>query len=270
VAGSQEALDRFERQTAWPMLVLSLAILPLLIIPLVADLSPTAATTVFAIDWIIWAAFALEYGIRLYLAPAKGEFARHNIIDLVVVVVPFLRPLRVVRSARALRLLRAARGGVFLLRGIDAVRDVLRRHKLHYTLLIALVVVVSSALLVEEFERSVPDSNIKSLPDALWWAVTTITTVGYGDRYPVSAAGRGIAVVLMLIGVGIFGLLAASLASFFIERDLTQVEQQGGETGAQLVDITARLERIERLFASVGSPIPRNTPLGEPRAGTSD
>lgn len=161
VAGcsSRALLDRFERQTAWPMLVLSLAILPLLIIPLVADLSPTAETTFFAIDWIIWAAFALEYGIRLYLAPAKRDFARHNIIDLVVVVVPFLRPLRVVRSARALRLLRAARGGVFLLRGIDAAQDVLRRHKLHYTLLIALVVVVSSALLVEEFERSLPDSK---------------------------------------------------------------------------------------------------------------
>ena len=182
-----------------------------------ADLSRTADTTLLALDWIIWAAFALEYGIRLYLAPAKGEFVRHNVIDLVVVIVPFLRPLRVVRSARAVRLLRAARGGVFLLRGVDAVRDVLRRHKLHYTLLVAMVVVVASALLVEEFERGIPDANIKTLPDALWWAVTTITTVGYGDRFPISAAGRGVAVVLMFIGVGIFGLLAASLASFFIE-----------------------------------------------------
>lgn len=264
MAGSQEALDRFERQTAWPMLVLSLAILPLLIVPLVADLSPTAQTTVFAIDWIIWAAFALEYGIRLYLAPAKSDFVRHNMIDLVVVVVPFLRPLRVVRSARALRLLRAARGGAFLLRGIDAVQDVLRRHKLHYTLLIAMVVVVSSALLVEEFERGVPGSNIKSLPEALWWAVTTITTVGYGDFSPVSAAGRGVAVVLMFVGVGIFGLLAASLASLFIERDLRQEEQESGETDTQLTDIASRLERIERLLASPGSPIPGGTSSEDP------
>jgi voltage-gated potassium channel len=252
------------------MLVLSLAILPLLVIPLVADLSPTAETTLFAIDWIIWAVFALEYGIRLYLAPAKWDFARHNIIDFVVVIVPFLRPLRVVRSARALRLLRAARGGVFLLRGIDAVQDVLRRHKLHYTLLIALVVVVASALLVEEFERNLPDSNIKSLPDALWWAVTTITTVGYGDRYPVSAAGRGIAVVLMLIGVGIFGLLAASLASFFIEQDLKPDERKEGESDTQLTEIATRLERIERQLASPGSSIRREGPSGNPRGATSD
>lgn len=60
MAGSQEALDRFERQTAWPMLILSLAILPLLIIPLVADLSRTAETTLFAVDWIIWAALPLS------------------------------------------------------------------------------------------------------------------------------------------------------------------------------------------------------------------
>lgn len=138
----------------------------------------------------------------------------------------------------------------------------LKRHKLNYTLLIATVVVVASALLVEEFERGVPDANIKTLPDALWWAVTTITTVGYGDRFPLSAPGRGIAVVLMFVGVGIFGLLAASLASFFIERDLEQgQEQQQIQGDPRLEEITARLERIERLLSN-GSPqsLPANPP----------
>jgi hypothetical protein len=82
----------------------------------------------FALDWFIWAVFAVEYGIRLYLAPAKGRFVRSNVIDLVVIVVPFLRPLRVARSARMVRVLRAARIGAFLLRGLDAARDVLTRH----------------------------------------------------------------------------------------------------------------------------------------------
>lgn len=70
MAGSAEALERFERQTAWLMLVLSLAIIPLLVIPLVADLSRATEATLFAIDWPLWAAFALEYAIQLYLAPA--------------------------------------------------------------------------------------------------------------------------------------------------------------------------------------------------------
>jgi voltage-gated potassium channel len=245
--GSAEALERFERQTAWPMLVLSLAIIPLLVIPLVADLSPATETTLFAIDWILWGLFAIEYGIRLYLAPAKGRFVRSNVVDLVVVIVPFLRPLRVMRSARMLRLLRAARAGVFLLRGIDAVKDVLTRHKLHYTLLVATVVTIGAGVVVSELERGAPEGNIESLPDGLWWAVSTVTTVGYGDAFPTTAAGRAFAVVLMLVGVGLFGLLAASLASFLIERG-----EEAEPVDAAHREILDRLERIESRLDAAG------------------
>jgi voltage-gated potassium channel len=251
MGGSQEALERFEEQTAWPMLVLSLLIVPLLIAPLVVELSPGADTTFFTLDWLIWAAFAVEYGIRLYLAPRKGEFVKHNVIDLVVVVVPFLRPLRVVRSARAIRLLRAARGGAFLMRGLDAIQDVLRHRKLHYTLLIALVVVVAAGLIISELERSAVDSNIKNVADGLWWAVSTITTVGYGDRFPVTAAGKGVAVVLMLVGVGLFGLLAGTLASFFVERG------QQEEGSSELQEIGERLARIEQALGLGLEPGPK-------------
>jgi voltage-gated potassium channel len=251
MGGSAYALDRFERQTAWPMLILSLAIIPLLVIPLAVDVSTTTETVFFAIDWLIWAAFAVEYVVRLYLAPEKWTFVRNNIVDLVVVVVPFLRPLRIARSARMLRLLRASRVGVFLLRGIDAIQDVLTRHRLHYTLLVATVVTIGAGVLVAEIERTAPDGNITSIPDGLWWAVTTITTIGYGDRYPTTAAGRGVAVVLMLVGVGLFGLLAGSLASFLIERGRSG-DVTAGDIG--LEDIAARLERIERhLDALVGN-----------------
>jgi voltage-gated potassium channel len=235
---SAEALERFERQTAWPMLVLALAFIPLLVIPWLTELSPAVETTFFALDWFIWAAFAVEYGIRLYLAPQKGRFVRANVIDLIVVVVPFLRPLRIARSARALRLLRAARLAVLLARAARAGRRVLTGHGLHYALLVALAVTVASAGLVLEFERDAPDANIASFPDALWWAITTVTTVGYGDWFHTTAAGRGVAAVLMLIGIGLFGLLAASLASFFIEQDR--------ERDDRLDEVLERLERIER------------------------
>jgi voltage-gated potassium channel len=204
MARSGEALERFERQTAWPMLVLSLVIIPLLVIPLVADLAPRTESVFLALDWMIWAIFALEYGIRLYLAPQKGRFIRANVIDLVVVIVPFLRPLRVARSARMLWLLRAARAGALLLRGLDAARDVLTRHKLHYTLLVAMVVTIASGILVAELERGSPEGNIDSIAEGLWWAISTVTTVGYGDTFPTTAMGRGMAVILMLVGVGLF------------------------------------------------------------------
>ncbi len=221
------------------MLLLSLAIVPLLVIPLTVDLSPRLTVSFEAIDWMIWAAFALEYGIRLYLAPVKRQFVRGNVIDLVVVVVPFLRPIRVLRSARALRLLRASRVAVMLGRAVDAGGDILRRHKLNYALLVTLFVVVGAGVLVSEVERSAPTAEIKTVADGLWWAVTTVTTVGYGDLTPVTALGRGIAVVLMLMGVGLFGLLAASLASFFIEK------QSEDTVGAKLDAISQRLDRIE-------------------------
>ncbi|MDQ3963293.1 MAG: potassium channel family protein [Actinomycetota bacterium] len=234
-----EALERFESATALPMLVLALAIVPLIVIPMIFELSSGVETTIVALDWMIWAVFAAEYGIRLYLSPHKWVFVRSHLVDLAVVVLPFLRPLRVIRSARLLRLLRAARATSLLLRAIGAGRRVLTRHKLHYVLAVALAVVVGGALLVESFERGVPGSNITSIPDALWWAVTTITTVGYGDRFPTTPAGRGVGILLMILGISLFGFIAGSLASFF-------VEQEEEEPRGKLEDIAARLDRIER------------------------
>jgi voltage-gated potassium channel len=234
-----EALERFERATALPMLVLALAIIPLLVIPLTVDLSPAMTNTLEVIGWMIWAVFAAEYGIRLYLAPDKGHFVRHNIVDLLVVILPFLRPLRVMRSARALRLLRAIRAVVILARVAEAARNVLRRHGLQYVLLVAMGVVVAGGLLIEEAERNAPGAHIHNVADGLWWAVTTVTTVGYGDTFPVTPAGKGIAVVLMLLGIGLFGALAASLSAFFIERHQDDTFQP------QIHEVMERLQRIE-------------------------
>ena len=235
MAGSQEALDRFERQTALPMMVIALAIIPLLVVPLIIDLLSGVEATFFALDWFIWVAFVLEYGIRLYLAPSKRYFVSHNIIDLLFVLIPFLRPLRILRSARAFSLLRAFRGTVILLRAVKAAKSVVTTHKLGYTLLIAAGVVVGSGLVVATIEESDPARNIRSIPDGLWWAVTTITTVGYGDRFPVTAIGRAIGAGVMILGIGLFGLLAATLASFLVEKDLEkEIDPQIAEIGERV------------------------------------
>jgi voltage-gated potassium channel len=261
---SQEALDRFERQTAWAMLVLSLAIIPLLVIPLAVDLSPTTETVFFTIDWTIWGIFAVEYGIRLYLAPAKGRFVRSNVIDLVVVVIPFLRPLRVARSTRLLRLMAAARVGALLARGLKAVRVVLVRHNLGYSLLVVTLLTLGAGVAVWAVEADEPDRNIHNVADGLWWAITTLTTVGYGDRFPISPFGRGIAVVLMIVGVGVIGLLAASLASFFLERG-GKVETSEDDGG--LAEIGARLKRIENQLAEIRNEASSATLTGPMREG---
>ena len=115
-------------------------------------------------------------------------------------------------------------------------------HKLGYTLLIAMVVVVGSGLVVATIEEASPDRNIRSIPDGLWWAVTTITTVGYGDRFPVTPIGRAIGAGVMILGIGLFGLLAASLASLLVEKDLER------EIDPQISEMNERLERIEGLL----------------------
>ena len=245
-----DRLERFEDATSLPMLILSLLIIPLLIVPSVVELSPGMETTILALDWFIWAAFFLEYVMRLYLAPEKWPFIRSNKVDLVVIVLPFLRPFRILRSARSVRLLRAARGATFLLRGIDAARDLLTRHKLDYALLATLVAVVAGGLAVESFEADAAGSNIKTVPDALWWAIVTVTTIGYGDRYPVSPEGRAIAVVLMVTGVAMFSFLAANIASFFLER------HEEKQIDPRLDEINQRLARIEEMLKVTAPPKP--------------
>ena len=213
-----EAFERFSRAVDGPLTVLALVMIPLIVLPLVVDLSPGTESAFLAIDYLIWAVFAAEYAIKLYLAPNRRQFVAHHIPDLIIVLVPMLRPLRVLRSVRLLRLLRLALLTGLAAKGLREARNILRRRGLNWILLIVLVLNLIAAAMVLEFERGNPDANIDSYPDALWWAVTTITTVGYGDRFPMSSAGRGVAVVLMIAGIAMFGVITASIAAYFVEQ----------------------------------------------------
>ena len=227
------------------MLVLSLAIIPLLVIPLVTDLSRPVANTFLALDWAIWAAFAIEYLVRMYLAPRRFHFFRNNLFDLAIVALPFLRPLRVFRSAREARLLQTGRAVSFLGRATQTAREILTRHKLHYVLLAGIGLVLVGAVLTRELEHAAPGSTIKTFPDAVWWAISTAATVG-SSTSPVTPGGRAVAVVLMLFGLGVFGLLAASFASFFIGE---RAEEQKEEMDPKIAEALHRLARIESTLA---------------------
>jgi voltage-gated potassium channel len=238
-----EAFQRFSRAVDGPLMVLALAMIPLIVVPLVADLSPRQARAVLAVDYLIWAAFAVEYVVKLYLAPQRRRFVKANIPDLVIVVVPMLRPLRVLRSARLLRLLGLARVVAFAVEGLQETREVLRRRGLSWVLLIVLALNLVAAALVLTFERGMTNGNIHSYPDALWWAVTTITTVGYGDRFPMSPAGRGVAVVLMVSGIALFGVITASIAAYFVEQKAEQ-------------DLAGRLDRVLERLGAIEAKLP--------------
>ncbi len=208
-----------------------------------------------AIDLGIWAAFLAEYLARLFVAPNRLTFITHNVFDLLLVVLPVLRPLRLLQSVRLLRAARLVRIGA-------AAGVIARESRVRLASRSALLAVTSAAILilaaaVMEFdvERAAAKANITTFSDALWWAVSTVATVGYGDHYPVTAAGRAIGIVLMIAGVGIFGVTAAAAAAWFVKADKEEDKRQQAETITALTaEITALRQAISRLQDALAKP----------------
>jgi voltage-gated potassium channel len=238
VAGNQESYDRFSGAVDGPMTILTLVWLPVLVVPFVAHLKPALADACNAIDYTVWALFVVEYLIKLGLAPSRWGFVKTHVLDLIVISVPFLRPIR------ALRILRLLRAATVAGEGLTRAKRLLTQHGLHYVLLAAIILVFAGAAAELNFERKAPHANIHGYGDALWWAITTVTTVGYGDRFPVTAGGRGVAVVLMLVGIGLIGVITANVASYFVTKE------NSGERD-QLDALESRLTRIESLLEAI-------------------
>jgi voltage-gated potassium channel len=240
-------LARLERWTDWPLTLLALALIPLLLAPSLFDLSPHTQATLDDLDYLIWGVFAADLLAKLAIAPQRRAYLRAHWFDVVLVALPVLRPLRLVRSVRALQALRAVRSVAALARVLAVGRRVLVRRGLHYALLAALACVLVGGSLATAFERDAPDATIRTLPDGLWWAITTVTTVGYGDTFPRTAAGRGVGVALMVLGIALFGIVTANLAAFF-------VEEREDEVLIKLRALDERLRRIEEALADRARP----------------
>jgi len=240
------AYERFVDRTENWMLALAVVFLGVLVWPLIdKDMSPGLRDAVHWADVTIWLVFVLEYLIRLTLAPQRWRFVRTHIPDLIVVLVPPLRGLRVLIVFRMLRLL-----------GVVSMASRLSRQSLHvrtgtYIALLAIGVLLAGALTVLEVERSAPEANITSFQDAVWWALTTMTTVGYGDRFPVTAEGRLMAAGLMLSGIAVLGVLTASIAAWFVgqfhavESAVEQVERTAEEVSDSVDDVAESVDDME-------------------------
>lgn len=243
-ARNRDGFERWTNRTETPLLVLAVLFLVVLIAPYVVTLNRTGAVVLLVLNIVIWAAFALDYFVRLYLARERWRFVKANLLDLLIVVLPMLRPLR------ALRLLRILRLG-----SIAGIAHKRATHSLHarvttYVVTAVVVSVLAAAGAVREAERGSPDANIKTLGDGLWWAATTVTTVGYGDRYPTTMLGRFVAVALMLLGIALLGVITATIAAWFVER-LQDVEETVAEseqrTEATLDEVLRELRELRRM-----------------------
>ena len=194
------------------ILILSCYILLSLFVSAFVQLSEETQILLNYIDNAICVIFLIDFFIRFRNAQNKLQFLKWGWIDLLASIpnLDVLRPGRFLRVFRLLRLLRAVKSTVLIFRFINSNRS---QNALLSISLIALLMIIFSSIAILQFEN-VPTGNIRTAEDALWWSYTTITTVGYGDRFPVTTEGRLIGVGLMTIGVGIFGTYTAIIAAW--------------------------------------------------------
>jgi len=170
------------------------------------------------------------------------------------VVIPVLRPLRLVRSVTLIRAVRLTRIGAGTGRVVRQSRLRLASRAALLAAGSATIMILAASVMELDAERGAVHANITTFGDALWWAVSTITTVGYGDHYPVTAAGHAIAIVLMIVGVGMFGVVAASASAWFISADQEEDRHQQADTLTTLtVEIAALRQTVSELSAHLAS-----------------
>lgn len=199
----------------WSPVLTALAVLFLIAFSIpafVADLTDQARSAIEIIQWVCWLAFAIDLIFGLANSRDKKDYLLKHPLEIASVLLPFLRPLRLMRviSFGSLALQKIAMGKQFAITVKVAVT--------------AVFVSYIAAVQITISERSVEGSNIKTFGDGLWWAVTTVTTVGYGDRFPTTTEGRILAVMLMLVGISLVGVITASVASWFVR--LSQEESK--------------------------------------------
>ena len=237
-ASQDERLRLFSARVDPVMMLLALLWLPVLVVPLVTHLHGWVDVGFAVVDYFVWVAFLTEYVAKLTLAADRWQFVRHHLLDLAMVAVPILRPLRL---ARLLRFVRLGRVVIVLGSTLRRARAMLTHHGLQFVLLAVAAIVFATAGLELVFEQhSTGPTAIHNFGDALWWSVVTVTTVGYGDKVPMTGGGKWVATALMFTGIGLVGTLTATIASFFVQ------EQQSDE----LADIKAQLAEIRELLAS--------------------
>ena len=201
VSHREELLHRIERLTELPLLALAFVMIPLLIGPLLWKLPPSEEAIFLSLDTFIWAIFAVDLAVKVVVAPHRLAYLRRHWLEVLVVAVPFLRPFRILR--------------IFIF-GSRAWVGMRRLVNVDFLLVYGIGLIIVAATVVTSVEGG-ENASIQSFPDALWWAVVTITTVGYGDMVPVTAAGRAMGFILMMGGIAFFSGITANLASYLIK-----------------------------------------------------
>jgi len=227
------------------MILLSIYVLAALFLDSMFELSPEMHGLLDKIDFIVCIIFMGDFFHRFHRAPAKLKFLRWGWIDFVSSI-PMLHAFRGGNAFRIVRIFRLLRA----FRSVKILMQFLLKNRTHNTFVtvaaISCMIAMGGSMAILNLEKASPDRNIKTPSDALWWSVVTITTVGYGDRYPVTDGGRIVAVVLMTAGVGLFGTFTGFVASMFVEPDLKREENEIHALSKQIQLLRGEIQAIDR------------------------
>ncbi|ASN23208.1 ion transporter [Streptomyces pluripotens] len=245
-----QRLRRWERRTGGWLIALALVYLVAYAAPILAPgLPPVWRHTAATVTLSIWGLLAAEFVLRFSLAGDRWAFLKVRLFDLATLVLPPLRPLRLVTI-------------VFMVvrRNASTLGRVRLRLGTYVAACTALLLFLSS-LTILDVERRNPDATITTFGDAVWWSITTVTTVGYGDLYPTTTEGRLIAIALMVGGIALAGLVTATLASWFMDR-FSELRDSEARTNSEITALTEEVRRLREelhMRGAVSAPGPKES-----------
>lgn len=223
----------WERLTERPLTFAAVCFLAAYGVPIIwPGQSPAVIALCRAVIGLTWTLFVVDLMVRVVLAERPGRYVARHWLDVLIMVLPLLRSLRMLRL-------------VVLLRVFN--RQAAKRLRGHVAVHIgagAALIAFCGALAVLDAERGHGQANITSFGDALWWAITTMSTVGYGDHYPTTGEGRLAAAALVIAGTSVLGVLTATAASWLVDHVAAAEARQTRGLQREVADLHAKLDQL--------------------------
>jgi voltage-gated potassium channel len=250
----EPALSAWEQRSDLPMSVLAFVFLGVYAWQVLGtEKSPGLHEFLDGVMWVIWGLFAADYLVKFTLARQKLRFVGRYLFDLITVALPMVRQMRALRLITIISVLNRQVSG--------SIRGKIGLYVAGATLLVG----TCAALSVLDAERGNPDATIKTFADALWWTLTTISTVGYGDRYPVTTEGRLVAGALMIGGIALLGVVTGVIASWFVEK-ITGAEQSiERTTREEIAEVREEIAALRELLLAQHNDLQRNGQVSDQR-----
>ncbi len=225
------------------LLILSILLFALLIGDFLFSLNWWLFTE--ALYLVLWITFVIEFVAKLLYAKDKLKYLRSEFLVIFIIIFPFLRPLKVFPATRwAL---------VIFAQQIETRFPLLKRLRVLEIILVSTILVVLSADLFLLFETGA-DTKFRTFGDALWFSVVSVATVGYGDVYPQSTPGRILASILIIFGFSVFGLVTATISSYFVEQNIQSGRRREKREHTELIEEEDTVEgKVDRLLQKINS-----------------